>query len=155
VPTPLKKRISRYNRLEVNTGTDEAPNWVLVRGLNKIALKIDANEVDVSDFDSEGWDDSMTTHRAWSLEVTGFDGYTGPDSSQVDDPGQAFLKTKGVLTGPEAYVSIRTYRADNNKGRQGRVVANWNGTDEDVKGVTPFTCPLTGSGPLTEYTNVP
>jgi hypothetical protein len=155
VPTPLKKRISRYNRLEVNTGSPETPNWVLVRGLNKIGLKIDANEVDVSDFDSEGWDDSLTTHRKWSVDVAGFDGYTGPDNAQIDDPGQAFLKTKGLLTGPDAYVDIRMYRTDTNKGRTGRVVANWNGTDEDVKGVTPFTCPLSGSGPLTAFTYVP
>lgn len=152
---PIKKRIARFKRLQVNTGSGEAPNWVLVRGLNKIGLSIEPNEVDSSDFDSEGWDGSSTTHRKWSVSVEGFEGYTGDDDAQVDDPGQAFLKTKGLLTGPEAYVEVRMYRTDNNKGYTGRATANWNGTDEDVKALTPFTCPLSGDGPLTPYTHTP
>ncbi|MBP2331222.1 hypothetical protein JOF56_011607 [Kibdelosporangium banguiense] len=152
---PIKKRLTRFNRIQVNTGTEEAPNWVLVRGLSTIELSIEPNEVDTSDFDSEGWDGSVTTHRKWSLSLQGQDGYTGPDNAQIDDPGQAHLKTKGLLTGPEAYTFVRFYRIDNNQGYTGRVTSNYSGTGGEVKSVSPFTCPLTGDGQLSAYTHVP
>jgi hypothetical protein len=150
--TTVKKRIARFNRLEVNTGTEEAPNFIVVKALNKIEMPFTETEVDVSDADSEGWDDSLTTHRGWSVNVEGFDGYTGPDSAQVDDPGQAHLKTKGQLTGPDAYTQIRMYRTDNKKGYEGRVTVNYAGPGADVKSAEPFKCTLKGSGKPTPYT---
>lgn len=150
---PIKKRIARFNRLEVNVGTELAPNYIPVKGLKKIEMPITETEVDVSDFDSGGWDDSLTTHRGWSVNVEGFDGYTGPDGAQVDDPGQAHLKAKGLLTGPEAYTDIRMYRTDNDKGYSGRVTVNYGGPGGDVKGEEPFKATLKGSGQLSPYTN--
>ncbi|HEU5475714.1 MAG TPA: hypothetical protein VFV67_34165 [Actinophytocola sp.] len=156
MPTPIKKRLSRKWVLEVNTGPDLiTPTWTQVKGLNKLELAIDPNEVDVSDFDSDGWDDKLTTFRSWNLGAEGFDGYTGPDNAQVDDPGQAHLKTKGLLTGPEAYVDIRIRRTDNNKGYSGRATSNYKGAGGEVKGAEPFNCPLSGSGPLTAFTYTP
>lgn len=152
---PIKKRIARFNRLEVNTGTEEAPNFIVVKALKKIELPITETEVDVSDFDSEGWDDSLTTHRGWSVNIEGFDGYTGPDNTQIDDPGQAHLKAKGLLTGPEAYTQIRMYRTDNNKGYTGRVTVNYGGPGGDVKVEEPFKATLKGSGKLEPYTHTP
>lgn len=152
---PIKKRPVRFNRLEVNTGTDAVPVWTLVKGLSKIELPVTAEEVDVSDFDSDGWSDSLTTFRGWSVNVEGFDGFTGPNDTQIDDPGQLALKTKGLLTGPDAYADIRMYRTDNNKGYSGRVSVNWSGIGGDLKGVEPFKCALTGSGALSAYTNTP
>lgn len=151
----LKKRLSNKWRIEVDTGPDGSPSYVLVKALTKLELSIDANEVDVSDFDSEGWDDKLTTFRSWALSIEGWDGYTGPDNAQVDDPGQAFLKTKGLLTGPEAYVNVRLYRVDNLKGYQGRATSNYSGAGGEVKGAEGFKCPLSGSGALTAYTHTP
>ena len=52
--TPVKKRIARFNRLKVNIGSEEAPNYVVVKGLSKIEMPISQTEVDTSDFDSDG-----------------------------------------------------------------------------------------------------
>lgn len=153
---PIKKRIARFNRLEVDTGGEAGPeNFIVVKGLSKIEMPITQTEVDVSDFDSEGWDDSLTTHRGWSINIEGFDGFTGPTSAQVDDPGQAYLKALGLETGPEAYANVRVFRTDNDKGYEGRVSVNWGGIGADLKAAEPFKCTLKGSGVLTPYTHTP
>lgn len=149
---PLKKKLSRLWRLEIDTGPDGAPSWTMVKGLNSLGLTIDPTEVDTTDFDSDGWEDSLTTMRKSGIAAAGFDGYSGPDAVPVDDPGQAFLKTKGMLTGPEAYVQVRLYRTDTNKGYSGRFTANYTGAGGEVKGVEPFNCNFTGAGPLSPIT---
>jgi hypothetical protein len=152
---PIKKKLSRLWRLEINTGTDEAPSYTMVKGLNNLGLTINPTEVDTTDFDSEGWEDSLTTMRKSGITAAGFDGYTGPDDVPVDDPGQAFLKAKGLLTGPEAYVGVRLYRTDTGKGYAGRFTANYTGAGGDVKGAEPFACNFTGAGPLEPVTVTP
>ncbi|WP_018682172.1 phage tail tube protein [Actinokineospora enzanensis] len=148
----LKKRLSRKWSVWVDTGLEGSPNYVRLNGLSNLKLTVDGNEVDVTDFDSDGFEDSLTTMRKWSLAASGFDGYTGPDGAQVDDPAQAYLKTKGLLSGPDAYVSLRLYRTDTGKGFSGRAVANWTGAGGEAKGVEPFECNFTGSGALSPYT---
>ncbi|AUI56777.1 phage tail tube protein [Amycolatopsis sp. BJA-103] len=151
----ILKRLSRKWTIEVNTGTNEAQVWSKVKGLTKLELGIDANSVDTTDFDSEGWEDNDTTFRKWSLGIEGFDGFTGPVNAQVDDPGQAFLKMKGLLTGPEAKVEVRVYRLDNNKGYSGLATSNWAGAGGEVKNMEPFKCDLTGSGLLSPFVYTP
>lgn len=153
--TAVKKRIARFNRLRVNIGSEDVPNYAVVKGLSKIEMPLSETEVDTSDFDSGGWDSTTTTHRGWTVNVEGFDGYTGPDNAQIDDPGQAFLKAKGLLTGPSAYADVQMYRDDNNKGYSGRVTANWGGAGGDVKGIEPFKCTLKGDGQLSPFTYTP
>lgn len=151
----LKKRLSRLWVLEVNTGDDVTPAWTRVNGLTSATLSVEPNEVDVSDFDSEGWSDNLTTFRSWSLALAGFDGYTGADNAPVDDPGQVALKAKGLLTGSEAYAGVRFYRSDTGKGYTGRSTANWTGAGGEVKGAEPFNCNMTGSGELSPVTVTP
>lgn len=151
-PAPLKKRAVRYKTLEVNTGSEETPVWTKVRGLTKVELGLEPEEVDVSDFDSDGYSDSLTTFRSWNLSIEGFEGYTGEDDEPIEDPGQEALKARGLLTGAEAYADVRVYRTDNGKGHQGRVSVNWSGSGGEVKGVEPFNCALTGSGKLSAIT---
>jgi hypothetical protein len=148
-PTPLKKKLSRLWVFEVNTGSEESPTWTRVNGLTSATLTITPNEVDVTDNDSEGWQDNLTTCRAWALALAGWDGYTGPDNAPVDDPGQAFLKAKGLLTGSEAYADIQFYRSDTEKGYTGRVNVNYGGAGGDTKAAEPLSCNLTGSGACT------
>lgn len=150
--TPIKKRIARFNRLKVNIGSEETPNYVIVKGLSKIEMPISQTEHDTSDFDSGGWDSTTTTHRGWVVNAEGFDGFTGPANAQVDDPGQAFLKAKGLQTGPDAYAQVRFYRDDTGKGYEGRVTVNWGGAGGEVKGMEPFKCELKGDGLLSPYT---
>lgn len=150
---PLKKRAVRFKTLEIQTGTDTTPEWIKVRGLTTVQLTIEPNEVDTSDFDSEGWADSLTTFRNWSISVEGWEGYTDDAGSVVEDPGQAAVKAKGLTTGAESYANVRLYRTDNGQGYEGRVSVNYNGTGGEVKGVEPFNCALTGSGVLTPYDN--
>lgn len=154
-PTPLKKKLSRLWVFEVDTGPEGAPSYTRVNGLTGATLTISPTEVDVSDFDSEGWSDNLTTFRAWALALTGWDGYTGPDNAPVDDPGQTALKTKGLLTGPEAYANVRFYRSDTGKGFEGRVTVNYNGAGGEVKAAEPFNCNLTGSGVCSAVTVTP
>lgn len=146
--TRLKKRLSNKWTLEVNTGTTEAPTWTTVNGRTKLELTIDPNEVDVSDFDSEGWEDSLTTMRKWSLSMEGWDGFTGPTGTPVADPGQTALKAAGLLVGPDAYVEIQVYRTDTMLGYSGSASVNYKGAGGGVKDAEPFNCDFTGSGLL-------
>lgn len=152
---PVSKQIARFNRLRVNLGTVEAPNMVLVKGLSKIEMPISATEVDTTDFDSGGWDSTTTTHRNWVVNAEGFSGFTGPANAQVRDPGQAHLRAKGQLTGPDAYTHVQFYRTDTNEGFEGRVTVNWGGMGGEVKGVEPFKVELKGDGQLTSFTFTP
>lgn len=155
-PTVLKKKLSRLWVFEVDTGPDGGPaSWTRVNGMTSATLTIDATEVDVSDFDSDGWEDSLTTFRKFSLSLQGFDGYTGDDGSPVDDPGQVALKTKGLLTGSEAYATVQFYRSDTGKGYTGRVSVNYKGAGGEVKAAEAFNCDLTGAGKLTALTVTP
>ena len=145
-PTVLKKKLSRLWVFEVNTGTTESPVWTRVNGLTSATLTISPNEVDVSDFDSEGWQDNLTTFRSWALALAGWDGYTGADNAPVDDPGQVALKAKGLLTGAAAYAEIQFYRSDTEKGYTGRVTVNYGGAGGEVKAAEAISFNLTGSG---------
>jgi len=151
----VKKQLSRHWRLEVDTGDEGTPNWAIVRGLSELSLTIDPTEVDVTDLDSDGWGDSITAARKWQITAQGYAGYTGPDDTPVDDPGQAYLRTKGVLTGEAAKVRVRLYRTDTNKGYEGVASVNWQGAGGQASGVEPFNCTLAGSGALSPYTHTP
>ncbi|WP_460407400.1 phage tail tube protein, partial [Actinophytocola sediminis] len=87
--------------------------------------------------------------------LAGWDGYTGPDNAQVADPGQAALKTKGLLTGAEAYAGMQFYRSDTLDGYTGRCTVNYGGAGGGVKDAEPMNCNLTGSGELTALTITP
>lgn len=152
--TPVKKRAEIKRRLEVNTGTDETPVWTPVKGLNSITLNIDGEVVDVSDYDSGGWQDNLTTFHNWGITVEGFEGFTGTNAAPVEDPGQEALRAKGLLLGDEAYATVRLYRLDTLKGYTGRVTVNWKGLGGGVKAASPFNCDLQGSGALTTVTVV-
>lgn len=151
--TPLTKRLSNNWVVEVNTGDDVTPVWTRVNGMNKVALTIDGNAVDVTDFDSAGWEGSLTTTRKWTLAVEGFDGYTGPDNAPVADPGQAALKSRGLLTGAAAQIGVRFYRPDStNSGYSGRATCNYKSAGGGAKDVEPFSCELAGDGALAAIT---
>lgn len=154
-PTPLKKKLSRLWVFEVDTGPEGAPSWTRVNGLTSATLTISPTEVDVSDFDSEGWQDNLTTFRSWALALAGWDGYTGPDNAPVDDPGQTFLKAAGLLTGAAAYANIQFYRSDTGKGYTGRVTVNYGGAGGEVKAAEAMSFNLTGSGACTALTVTP
>ncbi|WP_460407418.1 phage tail tube protein, partial [Actinophytocola sediminis] len=80
-PTVLKKKLSNKWVFEINTGTEDSPVWTRVNGLTSATLAVSPNEVEVSDFDSNGWQDNITTFRSWSIALAGWDGYTGPDNA--------------------------------------------------------------------------
>jgi hypothetical protein len=145
-PTVLKKRLSRMWVFEVNTGSEETPSYTRVNGLNSAIMTLAVTEVDVSDNDSEGWMDNLAAARAWALALQGWDGYTGPNNAQVEDPGQAALRAKGLLTGPEAYADIRFYRSDTLKGFSGRVTPNLAQLGGATNAAEAFNVNCNGSG---------
>lgn len=149
---PVQKRAEIKRRLEVNTGTDAAPVWTPVKALNQKQLTIDGNVVDVSDYDSEGWDDKLKTFLSWGINISGFEGFTGDAATPVEDPGQEAIRSRGLVTGSDAYATVRLYRTDSKKGFEGRVSVNWSGLGGGVKDASPFNATLEGSGKLTAIT---
>jgi hypothetical protein len=150
----LKKLLSNVWAVEVNTGTEGSPTWTRVNGLNKAELTVDGNSVDVTDFDSAGWEDSLTTTRKWTINLEAFRGYTGPDNAKVMDPGQEHLRARGLMVGSAAYTGLRFYRTDlpGANGYSGTATVNFKSLGGDVKGVEPVSVELAGSGALTPIT---
>lgn len=139
-------------KLEVNTGTEATPVYTQVKGIRSPELVIAPNEVDTTTLDSDGWGSSMTTLRNWTINIQGFEGFTGPADTPVRDPGQVALKAKGKLIGYDAEAQIRFWRENPDEGYEGTAKIDWSGTGGEVTGVTPFNVTLKGQGALADYT---
>jgi hypothetical protein len=71
---------------EINTGTEGAPVWTEIKGLNSIAHAPSTQRADATDFNSEGREEHLPVRRGDSFTLGGFaleDAATGDQ-----DPGQ-------------------------------------------------------------------
>jgi hypothetical protein len=75
-------------RVDVNTGTAEAPVWVQIRGANNIAAPVNNTTQDATDYDSEGWGADAVTLRKWQITL----GLQRKRYANAYDPGQEVLR---------------------------------------------------------------
>lgn len=146
--TELTKIPLKGWKVEVNTGTVEAPNWTQVKGMRNQDIQISPTNQDSTTYDSNGWGSDGSTLKKYKVVLEGLEGYT---STYVRDPGQVFLKTKGKLVGDAANVQWRAYRLNPEEGHQGTAEAQWNGTGGPVTEFTRFAVELIGQGELADY----
>lgn len=99
--------------LEVNKGTQQAPEWVQVKGLKSIMPIFEGSEQDDSDIDSEGFASAIITGLAHRIEGSlNRKGTTG--SEYQEDPGQQVIRLRGQYeTGADNFTWARIYRRDN------------------------------------------
>ena len=78
--------------LDVNTGTTASPVWVAINGIYDFKDGLEAKDIDVSDFSSDGWADSQAVGKSWSVEFKVWR-KNQRDAITTYDVGQEYLRS--------------------------------------------------------------
>lgn len=139
----MASTLARDWALQVNTGDDEVPNWVFVRGLSQISVVTTPTMQDDSDIDSEGYKSQIATALELTIQGEGKRKGTKAADAFAQDPGQATLREKGRSMGMDNVVQVRCWRTDGvDEGHESFVSVQWEdqaGGNEDLDTFS-FTC---------------
>lgn len=91
--------------VEINTGTVALPTWVQVGGVTSFTIGRDAEEVDTTDFDSNGIEEHQVMQRGKTITLEGF--YLEDPASKGRDAGQTAVETHADEVG---VASLKQYR---------------------------------------------
>lgn len=139
-PSVSNAEVGKSFMLSVNTGTNDAPVWVLVGGQRNSGINRQADSIDVSHKTSGGWSSTKAGLRSWSISLSalyimGDAGITALDeafSSGKDVNVKLEYPDKSYQTG---WASITEFSLD---------------VPHD--GAAAITGTLSGNGPLSELT---
>ena len=101
----VTKVLARDWTIEVQTGTDIAPEWIPIKGLKTFAFRNSKSDADTTTFDSEGNEEHIVASRGRSMTMDGtflIDVGTGER-----DPGQMAVETLGEGIGPSSLNGFR------------------------------------------------
>lgn len=110
----MKKVLARNWKFKVN-GID-------IKGITEFGMSPTKNDVDSTDFDSNGWEEHIVASRGLSLDLTG---YFLEDSGGVRDAGQQAVDNLGLAVG-SASIGSFTMTSPNGK------VFSFNGSVEST-----------------------
>lgn len=96
----VAKVLGRDFSLYINTGTDVAPVWTKISGIETLTFSSSKNDVDITDFDSAGWKEHMVVSRSRNLSVEGF--YLVDPDTGTRDVGQEAVEAAAVLMGADS-----------------------------------------------------
>lgn len=101
-----KKVLAReyFESIEVED-PDTEDEWTQIGGVNELTVSYDSDSAEVTDFDSEGFSENLTTERSVSFQVSGFR-IVDPETGDVD-PGQKIVDDIADKVGYEALVDVR------------------------------------------------
>jgi len=107
VVTRDDKVLSRDFDIEVNTGTDQAPQWTQIAGLDEdgIAYAETTREVDFMDADDGGFAKPVPFGRGYTITLKGSRIEDADDGTR--DPGQAAVEAVMDEMGPDALLGYR------------------------------------------------
>lgn len=108
----LNSTLARDWALQVNTGTQEVPNWIYVRGLSQFAPQSSPTMQDDSDIDSEGYKSQIATALEMTFKGEGKRKGQKTEGKFAQDPGQAALREKGRKMGLDNVIQARCWRTD-------------------------------------------
>ena len=108
----LETLLARDYAVQVNTGTEAAPEWVFVRGLDSVAPVSEKSTQDDGDIDSEGYGSQLGTEISFTLTLEGKRKGEVEGEVFTADPGQEYLRLKGDRTGYAGIAHIRWWRTD-------------------------------------------
>lgn len=87
-------------------------SWLEIKGINSFEVSPEANTVDTTDFDSNGWNENMVASRGLALSLEGF--HLEDVGNGGRDAGQLAVETLSGLIGP---ASVGTFRMTSPGGR--------------------------------------
>lgn len=93
----VTKFLARDLSIDINTGTEAAPVWTPIKGINSLTHSPSSSDAETTDFDSNGRSEHMKAERGDSWTLSGFaleDVATG-----ARDPGQLAVETLGRAVG--------------------------------------------------------
>lgn len=122
--------------VKINTGTVELPEYVTVAGQRGASLNRDAETMDTTSKDSQGWNESISGFKSWSIEADGL--------LTEDDAGFLALE-EAYMEGEPVLVSITT--AGGNK-YDGKAIISSFPLSAPYDDLATFEVSFTGTGAL-------
>lgn len=150
--TPTETALARRWRLDVNMGTEGAPDWQLCPAITEFQWTAEPNHEDDTSYDTDGWMENTKTAQAWEVEVT-FNRKASPDST-VYSPVHEKLRTVFFAYGEDSKVQVRFY--DRNglpEAYSGKALVTWEPQGGEATALDQVQVTLTGTGALSMITN--
>lgn len=110
---PETKVLARDHQFHLNTGTEDTPVWVEIKGITSFSFSPQLNRADTTSFDEDGVMSHIPASRGLQFTLSGRVVYSDYDNA-VRDPGQAACLAWGAgqNVGPAALKQFRvTYPA--------------------------------------------
>lgn len=155
--TPLgASTIVRKWYLDVNTGTDLAPQWTGVFGILNFQPTFTPTLQDDSDFDSGGYKSSTVTALDWGATLT-VSRKVVENAPTTYDPGQEKLRAVSANQGVLNRVSVRFYEMSPGGPRveayQGYAAVTWSPSGGAMDALDEVSITLTGQGQRNSITH--
>ncbi|MFE6225485.1 phage tail tube protein [Streptomyces sp. NPDC057854] len=150
--TPTETALARRWRMDINMGTDEAPDWQLCPGITEFQPQFPPNIENSSSYDSSGWAENTKTAQEWSVETT-FNRKSSPDSTTYS-PVHEKLRLASFAYGAASKVGVRWY--DRNglpEAYSGKALVTWEPQGGEYTALDQVQVTLTGDGVLSLIAN--
>lgn len=89
---------------EVDTATNEVPVWSKVAELEEVNVEVDNTTETWNSFSEGGWQSALVTGKAAKISLKG--------KRCIGDAGNDLIASKLLLTGQDAYISVRITHPD-------------------------------------------
>ena len=151
--TPTEEtELAREWRLEINMGTDEAPDWQVCPGIREFQPESEPNIEDASDYDSDGWAGNEKTAQSWKVTIK--IRRKANKSVKVYNAVHEAIRLAHYAYGDANKIRLR-YMNRNGlpEAYQGKAIPNWKPAGGEYSALGETDIEFTGDGPLTPITN--
>ena len=116
----MGKQLGEKVYVNVNTGTEESPVWTPLGGQKEASFNRGIGTADVTDKDSDGWEEHLPTNRSWSLSCPAFLVEDNPGQQELEAIYEAGEQRQfQILTESGDYIGKGTIETLNISGAQG------------------------------------
>jgi len=150
-PTP-ETELAREWRLEVNMGTEQAPDWQLCPGVREFQWTAEPNIEDASDYDGEGWASNEKTAQSW--EVTATIRRKANKTAKAYNEVHEAIRLASFEYGDANKVHLRFMNREGlPEAYEGKAIPNWQPQGGEYSALGEVEITFTGDGPLTPIDN--
>lgn len=150
----LVSTLARKWKVDIDVSVaQDGSNYIPVRALSSVVVKITPTTQDDTDYDSVGWGSDVKTLQKWGLDLTLI--RKAGITSNSYDPGQEALRTAGEAFNAANIVRVRWYDRDGHgtEAYYGYASAQWTPVGGAATALDTVTVTLLGNGARTAITN--